>query len=385
MGALEFPSENPRQIRVYQIFLETNELKCSAIRNMRRDRDLQIKILRQVRDGADDAVFQEIPKEQLAYNASLLIEEGLVDGKTITGNQGQCVAAALIALTSAGHDFLDAIECIVETPMPNRLVAQTMTIFISHSSQDAELAGKLANLFRLAFALPPKEIRCTSVNGYKLEVGADTDDQLRREVKESKLFLALITPTSIRSSYVLFELGGRWCTGFPMFPVLGRGATSRDLEGPLGGINALKLQSRRDVLQLLEDMTKVLGHEMAPVSSIDDSIVAVYEAASDVAAEPGSQSAIEKTASIPLDDNDEQILHYIYEAHPEQPEINELVDKLGIRLREVGYSIRKLMKYGLISEPPRLKALWHKGRPNPNGHRVLDRGMDYIKNKMQNN
>ena len=74
-----------------------------------------------------------------------------------------------------------------------------MTIFISHSSRDAHLATQLVNLLRLAFSLRVDEIRCTSVDGYRLKAGADTDDQLRREVRESQLFLALITPSSVTS------------------------------------------------------------------------------------------------------------------------------------------------------------------------------------------
>jgi len=346
---------------------------------MRRDRELQIKLLRQVRDGIDDPVFQETPKEHLAYNAGFLIDEGLVEGRKVKGNQGQCIGAALIALTSAGHEFFEAIDHANEAPTPDQPAAQSMTIFISHSSQDAELAGMLAKLFQLSFSLPPTAIRCTSVAGYKLEAGVDTDEVLRREVKESILFLALITPISIRSSYVLFELGGRWCTGLPMFPVLGRGATSSTLEGPLGGINALNLQRRPDVLQLLEDMARALGCVMASVSSVDDSIEAVCEAAKLMADAPQPLSAIKVAANDPLDTDDKRILHYIHEAHPEHPDMKELVEKLGIRLREVEYSIRKLAKLGFISPPSLTQQLWYVGQPNPDGHCVLDRGFDYIR------
>lgn len=349
---------------------------------MRRDRELQIKMLRQVRDGIDDPAIEETPQEQRAYNAGLLIDEGLVEGRKVKGTHGQCIGAAFIALTPAGHDFLEEIDRAAEATISNQPSARSMTIFISHSSQDAELAGKLAKLFQLAFTLPASEIRCTSVAGYKLEVGADTDEVLRREVKESKLFLALITPTSIRSSYVLFELGGRWCTELPMFPVLGRGATSRFLEGPLGGINALNLHQRPEVLQLLEDMGRKLERNMAPVHSIDDAVAAVCEAAKHVVAETQPQTPIEVTAADPLDANDKRILHYIHEAHPEHPDRKELVKKLGIRLRDVEYSIRKLAKQGLICEPSLTDELWHEGQPNPDGYFILDRGIDYIRANM---
>ena len=351
---------------------------------MRRDRELQIKLLRQVRDGIDDPVFKETPEEQLTYNAGLLIDEGLVEGRKIKGSQGQCVGAAMIALTPAGHDFIEAIDYAAEAPISNQPLTTAMTIFISHSSQDAELAGKLAKLFQLSFSLPPTEIRCTSVAGYKLPVGTVTDDRLRREVKDSKLFLALITPTSIRSAYVLFELGGRWCTELPMFPVLGRGATSGILEGPLSGINALNLQRRPDILQLLENMASALGSPMASASSIDDSIEEVCDAANVVIAEADPRSAIEVKTSDPLNQDDKRILHYIHEAHPEHPDKDELVEKLGIRLRDIEYSIRKLAKFGFISPPSLTKQLWHEGQPNPDGHCVLDRGVDYIRENMAN-
>ena len=348
---------------------------------MRRDRELQIKLLRNLRDQIEDPVFQETPDEQLAYNAGLLIDEGLVEGSKLKGNQGQCIGAALIALTSSGHDFLEAIDNAAKAPDPNPPVTQSMTIFISHSSHDAELAGKLAKLFQLSFSLPPIEIRCTSIEGYKLPVGTDTDQRLRREVKESKLFIAVITPTSIRSSYVLFELGGRWCTELPMFPVLGRGATTGCLEGPLGGINALDLQRRREVLQLLEDMAKELGAVMTSLSSIDAEVDTVWEAAKSVADAPQSQPLL-GLSNDPLDADDKRILIYIHEAHPNHPDKHELAEKLGIRLRDVEYSINKLAKHHFIPDPPLTKKLWHEGQPNPDGHCVLDKGIEYIRSHM---
>lgn len=348
---------------------------------MRRDRELQIKLLRQVRDGTDDPVIQETPDDQIIYNAALLIDEGLVNGKKAKGHQGRCAGVALMELTPAGHDFLEAIEQAAQSTTPNQSFTQSMTIFISHSSQDAELAGKLAKLFQLSFALPAKEIRCTSVDEYKLPVGTDTDQQLRMEVKQSKLFLAVITPVSIRSSYVLFELGGRWCTELPMFPVLARGATTKCLEGPLGGINALDLQQRKHVLKLLEDMAKALGVSMESLSSVDDEVNFVWEAAKSVAA-PQNSPVHEVSANVSLDPDDKRILLYIDEAHPKHPDKQEIAEKLGIRLRDVEYSIRKLAKLRFVSEPSLTKELWYEGQPNPEGHFVLDKGIEYIRQHM---
>lgn len=83
-------------------------------------------------------------------------------------------------------------------------------VFISHSSADQDLAEALIRLLRSALPLQPDIIRCTSVGGYKLPTGTEVDAQLRKEVVEAELFIALITKDSLDSTYVLFELGARW-------------------------------------------------------------------------------------------------------------------------------------------------------------------------------
>ncbi|WP_041555413.1 toll/interleukin-1 receptor domain-containing protein [Nostoc sp. PCC 7524] len=55
-------------------------------------------------------------------------------------------------------------------------------IFISHSSIDKELVSKLVELFRASLNIPSREIRCTSLDGYRLPGGANFNDQLRQEV-----------------------------------------------------------------------------------------------------------------------------------------------------------------------------------------------------------
>jgi hypothetical protein len=66
----------------------------------------------------------------------------------------------------------------------------TIKVFISHSSADIEIATALIELLRDAMPdLHPPTIRCTSVPGYKLFGGADTDNQLRQEMREALVFV----------------------------------------------------------------------------------------------------------------------------------------------------------------------------------------------------
>lgn len=79
-------------------------------------------------------------------------------------------------------------------------------VFISHSSKDAELALALIDLLRAALTLTPDKIRCSSVDGYRLPVGVNTEGKLREEVNAAKVVVGLITRSSLSSYYVCSSL-----------------------------------------------------------------------------------------------------------------------------------------------------------------------------------
>jgi hypothetical protein len=133
-----------------------------------------------------------------------------------------------------------------------------MKIFISHSSADAEAAEALVELIRTALNISARDIRCTSVDGYKLSAGADSNEQLRSEVFECEAFLALLSPISIQSIYVMFELGARWGTKRYLAPIMISGFSSASLKAPLTGIHSIKGDSESDLHQLIDDLAAQL-------------------------------------------------------------------------------------------------------------------------------
>jgi hypothetical protein len=134
-----------------------------------------------------------------------------------------------------------------------------MDIFISHSSEDAQMAKMIVELIRAAYNIPADKIRCTSVNGYKLPAGASTESQLKQEIHHSKVLLAIITPHSIGSAYVLFELGARWGLSLPLIPLVTSEQGMALLKGPLGNINALVSHDAAQLHQLLDDLGTYLN------------------------------------------------------------------------------------------------------------------------------
>jgi hypothetical protein len=132
-------------------------------------------------------------------------------------------------------------------------------IFISHSSQDADLAAHLVDLLRSALNLRVNQVRCTSVDGYRLPAGADSDQQLRDEALEATTFIGILSPFSLASAYVLFELGARWGAKKSIMPLLAPGVGPQALRGPLTGINALSCDSAAQLHQLVSDVAAALG------------------------------------------------------------------------------------------------------------------------------
>lgn len=157
-------------------------------------------------------------------------------------------------------------------------MADDLTLFISHSAHDADIAKAVVTLFEKALKISARKIRCTSVDGYRLSAGADTNQVLRTEVFEAKLFVALLTPNSLNSPYVLFELGARWGARRPLFPVLAGGATPAHLPAPLNGLNALSASVSNQVLQLVEDASEALSERLEPISSFSAEVEATVTA-----------------------------------------------------------------------------------------------------------
>ncbi|HSK75413.1 MAG TPA: toll/interleukin-1 receptor domain-containing protein, partial [Thermoanaerobaculia bacterium] len=145
---------------------------------------------------------------------------------------------------------------------PEVSMANELALFISHSARDAVVAKAIVTLFEKALKISARQIRCTSVEGYRLPAGVDTNEVLRTEVFGARLFIALLTPNSLNSPYVLFELGARWGARRPLYPVLAGGATPAHLSAPLSGLNALSASVADQVRQLVEDASEALSERM---------------------------------------------------------------------------------------------------------------------------
>lgn len=179
--------------------------------------------------------------------------------------------------TQAGEalNLLEALppSSAASSPEPSpQLHGMSMKIFVSHSSRDKAIAEAFVNLIKTALNIPSKDIRCTSVDGYKLTAGADSNEQLRSEVFGCEVFVALLSPTSMKSMYVMFELGARWGTKRHLVPIRVGGLDPSALKAPLSGIHAISGESEPDMHQLLSDLGKKLSLDVENAAAYSKAI-----------------------------------------------------------------------------------------------------------------
>jgi hypothetical protein len=189
------------------------------------------------------------------------------------------LSSELAVLRSAVEQLNWEIE--EETPTPvvateRALAKSNPAIFVSHSSKDADLAEAIVDLLRSALAINAKEIRCSSVDGYKLPGGVNTESKLREEVNAASVVIGLITPNSLASSYVMFELGARWGSGLFLVPLLA-GVRTHELNGPLSLLNALSSGNEPDLHHLLEGVGEKLHKPLQNTASYMKHVVAVTQ------------------------------------------------------------------------------------------------------------
>jgi hypothetical protein len=85
-------------------------------------------------------------------------------------------------------------------------------------------------------------------------------------VNEASVVIGLITPSSLSSGFVMFELGARWGANQFLAPLLA-GAKPADLSGPLALLNALPSSNEAQVHQQLDNISVRLGLSLQSAAS----------------------------------------------------------------------------------------------------------------------
>jgi hypothetical protein len=97
-------------------------------------------------------------------------------------NAGLSVFKVTEDMTQLGHVSTGQKSRMNVAPQEGMRV---LDLFICHSTADADIAEAIILLFEKGLKLSAKAIRCTSVDGYRLSVGAVTNQVLQSEVLDA--------------------------------------------------------------------------------------------------------------------------------------------------------------------------------------------------------
>ncbi|RYZ63694.1 MAG: toll/interleukin-1 receptor domain-containing protein, partial [Proteobacteria bacterium] len=162
-------------------------------------------------------------------------------------------------------NFRDHTDWIFYRPENDFIfVSRDPMVYFYSVTNDRAIAEGFITLLRSALKIDPTRIRCTSVEGFRLPAGSSFNEQLRSEVFESTVLVALLSPASLASIYTLFELGARWGAQKYLAPILIRGTNANDLRQPLSSLNAISSASETDISQLLATFAQLLKVEAFP-------------------------------------------------------------------------------------------------------------------------
>lgn len=99
-----------------------------------------------------------------------------------------------------------------QTRHPKR---QTVKVFISHSDVDMVFARHVRNLL-------VQRLNAEVFTTEDLSAGEKWESKLRNELSSTDVVVALLTPASVGSSWVLHEIGAAWALKKPIIPVVTR-------------------------------------------------------------------------------------------------------------------------------------------------------------------
>jgi TIR domain len=184
--------------------------------------------------------------------------------KEILHWSAKSVAAAMVGGVATSQHDNRAIIADQKGEEVQLAASASLDLFVSHSSVDADLVAPLVDLLQDALGLEPDRIRATSIDGYRLTAGIPFEEALRRETHDARAFLGVISPASLNSTYVAFELGSRWGANRHLVPLLTPEITANALQGPLATLNAMKLDDRGHMEQLIADLATELNVRARP-------------------------------------------------------------------------------------------------------------------------
>lgn len=141
----------------------------------------------------------------------------------------------------------------------DRETKDDLKIFISHSETDVKIAEKLVDFILSSLEIRDEEIRCSSVPGHMLKFGS-ISEIIKNDLVKNPVIIFLVTRRSLKSEWVMFELGASWIKNMTIVPIVGPNLSYENLPGPLSKHSAIEIDNP-NVQNRLMDAIKQISEE----------------------------------------------------------------------------------------------------------------------------
>ena len=142
-----------------------------------------------------------------------------------------------------------------------RVLAKT-ELFISHISEEAEIAALLQEMIRSDY-LGIVELFASS-DIPSIRGGSEWLESIRDAIARAPAVLVLCSKASIQRPWVQFEIGAAWIEGKAIIPVCHSGLKPAELPLPLASLQGIELGTERGLRKLNAAVSSIVGMQQTP-------------------------------------------------------------------------------------------------------------------------
>jgi hypothetical protein len=131
-------------------------------------------------------------------------------------------------------------------------------VFISHATSDADLVDAIVRLLEGGIGVPYAQIFCSSQKGQGIRPGVDFKEDIRKNLDDATVVLAVVSQNFYASQFCLCELGGVWLKAARTIPLLVPPLKTSELSAVVAGVQVLKLEAE-DLDLFRDEVVKATG------------------------------------------------------------------------------------------------------------------------------
>lgn len=252
-------------------------------------------------------------------------------------------------------------------------------VFISHISEEREIALALKNLVETAFLGLIEVFVSSDANSIRL--GRKWLDTITTGLKACKVEIIIASPASVKRPWVNFEAGAGWVRDIPVIPLCHSGMTPSTLPTPLSELQAALATDKDELARLVPDLAEAIGSHQPTIdwSAFIDAVQkyeAAYEAESDQIRKLEDKSPVPPTDGLLPHELSTLLLIGENVAGTDEGysiwQIRNDMESAGYTKLAAGLAITSLTRKTLIA-PCQIESSYSNDEPSP-GARITDEG-----------